>query len=67
MTLGTPAAPTLDTDRLSRRVAERLGERRTDELFTPFREPRDVWEMRREDWPAAQASARSASFSSPSS
>jgi len=37
----------------SRRVAERLGERLTGELFTPFRDPCDVWEMRREDWPAA--------------
>ena len=36
----------------SRRVAERLGQRRTGESFTPFREPCDVWEMRREDWPA---------------
>ena len=34
----------------SRRLAERLGERRTAELFTPFREPCDIWEMRREDW-----------------
>ena len=34
----------------SRRVAERLGERRTGELFTPFRDPCDVWEIRREDW-----------------
>ena len=35
----------------SRKVAERLGQRRTDESFTPFRDPCDVWEMRREDWP----------------
>ena len=34
----------------SRRVAERLGERRTDERFTPFHEPCEIWEMRREDW-----------------
>jgi RimJ/RimL family protein N-acetyltransferase len=34
----------------SRKVAERLGERRTEELFTPFRDPCDIWEMRREDW-----------------
>lgn len=34
----------------SRKVAERLGERRTGERFTPFRDPCDVWEMRREDW-----------------
>lgn len=33
----------------SRKVAERLGERRTDELFTPFRDPCEVWELRRED------------------
>lgn len=37
----------------SRKVAERLGERRTGERFTPFRDPCEVWEMRREDWPAA--------------
>ncbi len=35
----------------SRKVAERLGERRTGERFTPFREPCDVWELRRGDWP----------------
>lgn len=35
----------------SRRVAERLGERRTGKLFTPFRDPCDVWEICREDWP----------------
>src|SRR5687768_8581678 len=35
----------------SRKVAERLGERLTGERFTPFREPCDIWEMRREDWP----------------
>lgn len=34
----------------SQRVAERVGERRTAELFTPFREPCDIWELRREDW-----------------
>jgi len=34
----------------SQRVAERIGERRTAELFTPFREPCEIWEMRREDW-----------------
>ena len=34
----------------SRRVAERLGERRTGEQFTPFRDPCDIWELRREDW-----------------
>ncbi len=37
----------------SRAVAERLGERRTGEQFTPFREPCDVWEIRREDWSAS--------------
>jgi RimJ/RimL family protein N-acetyltransferase len=36
----------------SRRVAERLGERRTGERFTPFRDPCDLWEIRREDWSA---------------
>ena len=34
----------------SQRVAERVGERRTAEHFTPFREPCDIWELRREDW-----------------
>jgi RimJ/RimL family protein N-acetyltransferase len=37
-------------NRPSQAVAERLGERRTSERFTPFREPCDVWELRREDW-----------------
>lgn len=36
----------------SQAVAGRLGERRTGERFTPFREPCDIWEIRREDWPA---------------
>jgi len=41
----------------SQRVAERVGERRTDERFTPFRDRCDVWELRREDWkPCAKAS-----------
>jgi RimJ/RimL family protein N-acetyltransferase len=39
----------------SRRVAKRLGERRTDERFTPFRDLCDIWEMRREDWSAHRA------------
>jgi RimJ/RimL family protein N-acetyltransferase len=34
----------------SQRVAERVGQRRTAELFTPFREPCELWELRREDW-----------------
>ncbi len=34
----------------SRGVAERLGERRTGEAFTPFREPCDIWEMERSRW-----------------
>ncbi|MEA3064664.1 MAG: hypothetical protein QOJ27_1110 [Sphingomonadales bacterium] len=34
----------------SERVAGRLGQRRTGERFTPFREPCDIWEIRREDW-----------------
>ena len=34
----------------SRRVAARLGERRTAERFAPFQDPCDIWEMRREDW-----------------
>jgi RimJ/RimL family protein N-acetyltransferase len=34
------------------RVAERLGHRRTGETFTPLRAPCDIWEIRREDWPA---------------
>ena len=37
-------------NRPSQRVAERVGERRTDERFTPFRETCDIWELRREDW-----------------
>ena len=32
----------------SREVAERVGQRRTSEQFTPFREPCEVWEIRRE-------------------
>ena len=38
----------------SRRVAERLGERRSGKSFTPFRESCEIWEIRREDWPAAR-------------
>ncbi len=34
----------------SRRVAERVGECRTAETFTPFRELCDLWELRRDDW-----------------
>jgi RimJ/RimL family protein N-acetyltransferase len=34
----------------SQKVAESIGERRTSERFTPFREPCDVWELRRADW-----------------
>jgi RimJ/RimL family protein N-acetyltransferase len=34
----------------SQRVAEKVGERRTEASFTPFREPCDIWELRREDW-----------------
>jgi RimJ/RimL family protein N-acetyltransferase len=34
----------------SQRVAERVGECRTAVRFTPFREPCDIWELRREDW-----------------
>jgi RimJ/RimL family protein N-acetyltransferase len=37
----------------SQAVAERLGERRTGEQFTPFRDSCEIWEIRREDWPAA--------------
>ncbi|HEX8642905.1 MAG TPA: GNAT family N-acetyltransferase [Allosphingosinicella sp.] len=36
----------------SRRVAARIGERRTGEQFAPFREPCDIWEISREDWPS---------------
>lgn len=39
----------------SQRVAERVGERRTTESFTPFREPCDIWELRREDWQEGRA------------
>jgi RimJ/RimL family protein N-acetyltransferase len=38
----------------SQRVAERVGEQRTAERFTPFREPADVWELRRDDWLASR-------------
>lgn len=34
----------------SRKVAERLGERRTGIQFTSFRDPCDIWELNREDW-----------------
>ncbi len=34
----------------SQRLAERVGERRTGERFTPFRDTCDIWELRREDW-----------------
>lgn len=37
----------------SQAVAERLGERRTGEQFTPFRDPCDIWEIRRAHWPPA--------------
>lgn len=36
----------------SRRVAERLGERRSGERFAPLGEPCDVWEISRENWAA---------------
>jgi RimJ/RimL family protein N-acetyltransferase len=34
----------------SQRVAERLGQHRSGETFTPFRQPCDIWEIGREDW-----------------
>jgi len=34
----------------SRNVALRVGERRTGESFTPFRDPCDIWEICRDDW-----------------
>ncbi|HYD36430.1 MAG TPA: GNAT family N-acetyltransferase [Allosphingosinicella sp.] len=37
----------------SQAVAERLGERRTGERFTPFRDECEIWELRRADWSAA--------------
>lgn len=37
----------------SRRLAERLGERRTAETFAPFGTSCEIWEVRRRDWPAA--------------
>ena len=40
----------------SRRVAERLGERRTDETFAPFGDPCDVWAISREEWRRARGS-----------
>jgi RimJ/RimL family protein N-acetyltransferase len=36
----------------SQRVAERLGERRSGQHFTPLRDQCDIWEVRREDWTA---------------
>lgn len=44
-------------NRASQAVAARLGERRTGESFTPFRDPCDIWEIRREDWPAVAGQA----------
>ena len=34
----------------SRRVAERLGERRTNALFAPFGHPCEIWAMDRHEW-----------------
>jgi RimJ/RimL family protein N-acetyltransferase len=34
----------------SQRVAASIGERRTREAFTPFREACEIWELRRDDW-----------------
>ncbi|HYI48851.1 MAG TPA: GNAT family N-acetyltransferase [Allosphingosinicella sp.] len=34
----------------SRRVATRLGERRTAGQFAPFQDLCDIWELRRDDW-----------------
>ena len=39
----------------SARVAERVGEVRTAELFAPFGEPCDIWELGREDWAKRRA------------
>ncbi len=39
----------------SRRLAERLGERRTADRFAPFGDPCDVWEIGREQWRAGRA------------
>ena len=39
----------------SQRVAERIGERRTAERFTPFREVCEIWELRRKDWRPAES------------
>jgi RimJ/RimL family protein N-acetyltransferase len=44
----------------SQAVAARLGQRRTGEQFTPFRDPCDIWEICREDWPGAAARPRPA-------
>ena len=38
----------------SRRVAERLGERRTAELFAPFADDCEVWELSRAEWAPSQ-------------
>jgi RimJ/RimL family protein N-acetyltransferase len=42
----------------SRKVAERLGERRSGEQFAPFRHPCDVWTLSRKEW-SAQSGGRS--------
>ena len=34
----------------SQKVAARVGERRTEAFFTPFREACEIWELRRGDW-----------------
>jgi len=34
----------------SQRVAERLGERRTDAQYAPFHDLCDIWEIRRDHW-----------------
>ena len=41
----------------SQRVATRVGERRTDERFTPFEDRCDIWELRREDWQGQRSDA----------
>lgn len=41
----------------SQAVAKRLGERLTEQHFSPFKEPCDVWELERRDWEAVATNA----------
>lgn len=47
-------------NRASQRVAARLGECRTSEMFAPFGEPCDIWELRRDGGAAVSPPGRGA-------